>query len=140
MKYHRFENVRIVRKASTQKPSFAVLANEEPSGANRQVLLMVGRQGRDKIALVHGDDSTVANVVGSVMLRTQGGELVGIFGFASDASAQQVKRRYQSGELVPNLVSNPIAAVEVPKRQSFNGCDGPAMVVTQWEALQVVLT
>jgi hypothetical protein len=140
MKYHRFENVRIVRKASTQKPSFAILANEQPSGPNRQVLLMVGKQGRDKIALLHPDDSSVSHIVGSCLVRVQDQRLVGVLGFASDTAAQAIRQRYLAGELTLELITSPIAGIELKRGESFNGVfDGPAVVLTQWEPLQCVL-
>ncbi len=136
--YHETSIV-IVRKASKQAGSFAILADEQPSGPQRQVLLMVGRQGRDKIPLVMGDDSTVANIVGSVLVRTQEQRLVGVVGFASDSSAQAIRSRYLAGELALHLTTSPIAGVELRAGERFSGVDGPAVVLTQWEPLQCVL-
>jgi hypothetical protein len=131
--------VTIVRKAVRQSKSFVVLADELPTGDNRQVLLMVGRQGRDKVPLVLSDDSTVRHIVGSVMCRIQGQQLVGVVGFASDTQAQEVRDRYTAGKLAANLITNPIAGVELMRGESFHGVTGPAMVLTQWEPIQVVL-
>ena len=131
--------VRIVRKAEKQSGSFAVLATEEPSGPQRQVLLMTGKTGRDKIPLLLGDDSTVANIVGSVMVRTQEQRLVGVIGFASDSEAQAIRARYLAGELKLHLTTRPITGMELRRGESFSGVAGPAVVLTQWEPLQCVL-
>ena len=140
MLYRYFETpIVIARKASKQSGSFAVLATEEPSGPQRQVLLMTGRQGRDRIPLVMGDDSTVANIVGSVLVRAQENRLVGIVGFATDDQAQAVRERYFAGELTLNLVTKPVAGIELHEGETFSGVAGPATVLTQWEPLQCVL-
>jgi hypothetical protein len=131
--------VRIVRKAEKQSGSFAVLATEEPTGPQRQVLVMNGKQGRDKIPLVFPDDSSVAHVVGSVLVRVQEQRLVGVVGFAKDEAAQAVRQRYAAGEYKLHLVTSPITGVELRSGERFSGVDGPAVVVTAWEPLQAVL-
>jgi hypothetical protein len=131
--------VRVVRKAVASGGALLELANEEPTGPNRQVLLMAGREGRDKVPLLVNDDTSVANIVGSVMLRTQGQRLVGILGWATDKRATDVKQRYLAGELVPNLITEPIAGIELRRGEFFGAVDGPAIVLTSWEPLQCVL-
>ncbi len=139
MLYRYYSDIKIVRKAAKQSGSFAVLATEEPRGDRREVLLMQGKTGREKVPLIYGDDSTVANIVGSVLVRTQAERIVGVIGFASDDAAQSVREQYLAGELSVNLTTRPIAGVELRASESFHGVDGPAMVLTQWEPLQIIL-
>ena len=127
----------IVRKATKQAGSFAVLATEQLIGG--QVLLMAGRMGRDRIPIVYPDDKSVAHIMGSCLVRTRGQELCGVLGFASDYDAQATRERYLVGELTLQMTTKPIAGVELRRGESFSGVDGPACVVTQWEPLQVVL-
>lgn len=132
--------IAIIRKAEKQSGSYAVLATEEPSGEQRQVLVMDGMTtNRDRIPVLIGDDITVRAIVGSVVIRTQGQQLVGVLGFASDKAAQEVRQRYLAGELTVNLITNPIAGVEISRGQTFRGVDGPAIVLTKWEPLHVAL-
>ncbi len=130
----------LVRKAAKQSGSFAVLADEQPTGEQRQVLLMQGRQGRDRVPLVLNDDSTVANIIGSVLCRVQDVRLVGVLGFASDSQAQATREQYLAGGLSLHLITNPVAGVELQRGESFHGFAGPAQVLTKWEPLQVVLS
>lgn len=130
----------IVRKAVKQSKSLAVLATEEPTGEQRQVLLMVGRQGRERIPVVLNDDSTVANIVGSCLVRSQTDRLVGVMGWATDSDAQAARARYEAGELSLHLTTKPITGVELRAGETFQGVTGPAMVLTAWEPLQVVLS
>lgn len=139
MLYRYISNIVIVRKATKQSGSFAVLADEQPSGDQRQVLLMAGRQGRERIPLVLNDDTSVANIVGSVRVRVQEQRLVGVIGFASDPAAQTIRARYLAGELVLHLTTRPIAGIELRKGETFQGVNGPAVVLTAWEPLQAVL-
>ena len=139
MLYRYISDITIVRKAVTQKGSFAILATEEPIGPQRQVLLMVGKTGRDKIPLVLGDDSSVSHIVGSVLVRVQDQRLVGVIGFASDHDAQAIRQRYLAGELTLHLTTRPLTGIELRAGESFSGVSGPATVLTQWEPLQCVL-
>lgn len=142
MQYMHLEStsIKIVRKAVASGGALVELATEEPTGPNRQVLTMAGREGRDKVPLLVNDDTRVSNIIGSVMLRTQGQRLVGVLGWATDQQATEVKQRYLAGKLTANLISEPIAGIEVRRGESFSGVAGPALVVTQWRALQVLLT
>ncbi len=100
---------------------------------------MDGRQGRDRIPLVLNDDSTVTNIVGSVLCGVQDQRLVGVLGFASDSQAQAIRSRYLNGELSVNLITKPITGVELRVGERFY-VDGPAVVLTQWEPLPGLLT
>lgn len=132
--------IRIVRKAETQKGSFAVLATEAPRGERREVLLMAGMtSARDRIPVLIDGDESVRCIVGSVLLRTQGQQLSGVVGFASDKAAQAIRERYLRGELIPHLVTEPLTGVELSRGQQFQGISGPAQVLTSWRPLQVVL-
>ena len=137
MLYRYISDITIVRKAVTQKGSFAVLATEELKSV--QVLLMQGKQGRDRIPIVYPDDKSVAHIMGSCLVRTRGQELCGVLGFASDHDAQATRERYLAGELTLHLTTKPIAGIELRAGERFHNVDGPATVVTQWEPLQVVL-
>ena len=140
MLYRYYSDIKIVRKAEKQQGSFAVLATEEPRGERREVLLMTGKIGRDRVPLVLGDDSTVANIVGSVLVRTQSERLAGVLGFASDSHAQAIRDQYLAGELSINLITKPVTGVELRTGENFQGVVGPAVVLTKWEPIQVVLS
>ena len=140
MLYRYFSDIKIVRKAEKQKGSFAVLATEEPRGERREVLLMQGKVGRERIPLVLSDDSTVANIVGSVLVRTQADRLVGVVGFASDSRAQAIRDQFLAGALSIDLITSPVTGVELRTGERFYSVDGPAVVLTEWEPLQVVLS
>jgi hypothetical protein len=131
--------VKIVRSATKQQRYFVVLATEDPTGPNRQVLLMAGRQGREKVPLCYPDPDSVRHIVGSVLCRIRDAELVGVIGFASDEAAQLVRARFLAGELLVSLITKPLAGVELMRGEVFNGVTGPAQILTQWEPLQVVL-
>ncbi len=139
MLYRYFSDIKIIRKAERRSGSFAVLATEAPTGEQRQVLLMTGKVGRERLPLVLNDDSTVANIVGSVLVRTQTDRLVGVIGFATDDAAQAVRDQYLAGELTINLTQQPVSGIELRAGERFHGVDGPAVVLTQWEPMQVVL-
>jgi hypothetical protein len=143
MQYTNFREskIRIVRSATKQQRYFVVLATEDPTGPSNQVLLMQGKTGkRDKVPLLLYDDSSVKNVVGSVLVRVRDNELVGVIGFASDPAAQLVRERYLAGELTCSLITRPISGVQLGRGEVFNGVSGPAQILTQWEPLQVVLS
>lgn len=129
----------IVRKSVKQVGSFAILATEEPTGPQRQVLKMDGRQGRDKVPIVFPDDSSVKNIKGSALLRTRTNELVGVLGFASDADSQAIRAKYLAGEFALHVVTQPIEGLELRAGEVFNQVTGPATILTKWEPLQIVL-
>ena len=132
--------IALVRRAVKQAGSYAILATQEPRGERREVLLMIGREGRERIPIVLENDKSVANVVGSCLARVQGEQLAGVLGFASDTAAQHARQRYTAGELTLNLITNPIAGVELTAYECFHGVDGPALVLTAWSPIQVVLS
>jgi len=101
--------------------------------------LMVGRQGRERIPVVLESDSSVKNIVGSCLCRTQTDKLIGVMGWATDDDAQAARERYEAGELVLHLITKPISGVELRAGETFQGVAGPAMVLTQWGPLQIVL-
>jgi hypothetical protein len=138
---YRESKIRIVRSATKQAKSFAVLADENPTGPSNQVLLMQGKTGkRDTVPLLLYDDSSVKNVVGSVLCRVQEDRLVGVLGFASDPAAQLVRQRYLNGELECSLITKPIAGVQLSHGETFHHVVGPATVLTAWSPIQIVLT
>jgi hypothetical protein len=141
MQYTNFREskIRICRTATKQQRYFVVLATEDPTGPNRQVLLMQGRQGKERVPLIFGDPDTVRSIIGSCLCRLQEDRLVGVLGFASDPAAQLVRARYLAGELSLQLITKPIAGVELLRGEVFHHVTGPAVVLTQWEPLQVVL-
>jgi len=145
MRYHYISRDAIspitwVRRASKQAKTFAVLADESPSGDNRQVLLMSGRQGRERIPIVLNSDSSVSNIVGSALARVQGERLVGVLAFASDPAAQSTMAEYESGKLQLSLVTKPLTAIELKRGESFLGHNGPCLICTEWSPLQIVLS
>ena len=144
MKYHYLSRdakhpVLLVRRAAKQAKSFAVLATEQPSGERRQVLLMVGKEGREKIPILIGEDASVRNIVGSALVRTQADRLVGVLAFATDSQAQATRDRYERGELILHLITRPIAGVELMHGETLHWVAGPAVVLTRWEPLQIIL-
>jgi hypothetical protein len=141
MQYTNFleSKIRICRTATKQAKSFCILATEEQTGPNNQVLLMTGRQGKERVPLIFGDPDTVRSVIGSVLCRLQEDRLVGVIGFASDHQAQLVRERYLAGELTCSLITRPISGVQLERGEQFLHVTGPAQVLTSWEPLQVVL-
>jgi len=101
---------------------------------------MVGRQGRERVPVVLESDSSVKNIVGSCLCRTQTDKLVGVMGWATDDEAQAARTLYEAGELILHLITKPITGVELRAGETFQGVAGPAMVLTSWEPLQVVLS
>jgi hypothetical protein len=143
MQYTNFREskIRIVRSATKQQRYFVVLATEDPTGVNRQCLLMQGKTGkRDTVPLLLYDDSSVKNIVGSVLVRVRDNELCGVIAFASDREAQQVRARYLAGELTCSLITRPISGIQLERGETFLHVIGPAQILTQWEPLQIVLS
>jgi hypothetical protein len=142
MQYTNFleSKIRICRQATKQQRYFVVLADENPRGENREVLLMAGRQGKSQVPLIYGDPDTVRSIVGSVLCRIRDNELCGVIGFASDPAAQQVRDKYLNGELECSLITKPIAGVQLSRGEQFHHVVGPAVVLTEWSPIQVVLS
>jgi hypothetical protein len=151
-KAERMNKTEKIQRAFGQiKDGKAVIATETPidiydeqRGWIKQVLLMNGvsfRNAKKQLPIVDShNDKTVRNVFGSIRnIEIQGGELVGVPEFASDADSQTVATRYNEGHLNDFSIDAQILKRQyVPEGQSYTTSsgivvDGPAEIVTQWE-------
>ncbi|MEZ6080817.1 MAG: hypothetical protein R3C56_35635 [Pirellulaceae bacterium] len=117
-----------------------MLATEEPRGERREVLLMQGKVGRERIPLVLSDDSTVANIVGSVLVRTQADRLVGVVGFASDSRAELLEISSWTAAPQYRLDHHSRHRSGAAYWRAVLQCGRSRRSANQWEPLQVVLS
>jgi hypothetical protein len=112
----------------------------------REVLLMEGarfRGNRNKIPIVDShDDSTVANVLGSVkniQINTETGEMFGEYSFASNEDGQRASGLIEEGHLTDfSITALKLEGFFVPEGKSYTTSrgvvvDGPAEIITLWE-------
>ena len=143
---YRYLQYKIVRNASV-KPSgviVATIATDTPFKG--EVLLMSGvafRGDKRQLPLLdHANATTVKAIVGSCrQVRIENGKLIGNVLFASDKSAQAVKRKFLDGHLSQFAASiEAISGIELRVNESFGGYLGPMRLITRWRPLAVVIT